>query len=169
MDQISHLYLMDERGGSTIHDTIRPAADLVIPTYYTVLGKIALEPIWNEVEFSGSFARSTLKNIIGFVPLGVCCYLFAFIGEWKRSILKILLVGFSVSITIESFQIFLPTRDSGTTDLLTNTLGTWIGILVCQWIGSSRLISYYLSLSDGFDVAVRGGQVSGARDNAKKG
>lgn len=149
LDHISHLYLMDERGGNTIHDKVKPVIELVIPTHYTVIGKLSLEPIWNEFEFSANFARSALKNIIGFVPLGICCYLFVLICEWKRPILKVILVGFSVSLTIEVLQILLPTRDSGMTDLITNTLGTWVGIRACQWIGPSRLISYYLTLSDG--------------------
>lgn len=148
-DNISHLYLMDERGGSTIHDKIRPEVDLVVPKHYTVLGKIALEPVWNEFEISRSFARSTLKNIIGFVPFGICFYLLLLISEWKRPVSMVLMAGFSLSLTIEVLQIFLPTRDSGTTDLITNTLGTWFGVLTCQLIGPFRIISYFLS-SNGY-------------------
>jgi hypothetical protein len=141
-EHVAAVYLLNEGRGNVIHNQIKPGIDLVIPEYYTVLGKLALEPVWKEFEVSRGYGSSLIKNIIGFVPLGFSFYLYLVARRQKRPALTTIIAGFLVSFTIEVLQIFLPTRDSGTTDLLTNTLGTWMGVLACRTIGPSWLLQY---------------------------
>jgi glycopeptide antibiotics resistance protein len=75
-----------------------------------------------------------LINIGGFIPLGfVFCAYFSSALHLKRTQLITILLGFTVSLAIEVLQGFIPTRASGMTDVITNTLGTTIGAMVFQW------------------------------------
>lgn len=130
-DRAVALYLFDERSGDIVHNHAGPGGELVIPGTYTVVDKILLEPFWDEYYPSWSYWTNILKNIAGFVPIGFCfCAYFALVRKARRAGLVTVVLGFAVSLTIEVLQGFLPTRDSGTTDLITNTLGTWIGVVL---------------------------------------
>ena len=121
------LYLFGEHDGNLVHNAVA-GPDLEIPAKYTVLDKIFLEPFWQEFSLSRSYLSAAVKNIIGFVPLGFCFYAYLAELRVKRAGLATVLLGTAVSVTIEVLQAYLPTRDSGTTDIFTNTLGTWIGV-----------------------------------------
>jgi len=124
------LYLFDEHAGNSIHSHTAASEDLNIPDTYAVVDKIALEPFWKEFDLSGSYWRGNVKNIVGFLPAGFCFYAYLVIARsTKRAMLAAVVLGALVSLTIEILQAFLPTRDSGTTDLITNTLGTYMGAL----------------------------------------
>ena len=136
------LYLFDEHSGNVVrnHSLINAAeaaGDLHIPETYEVIDKIALEPFWKEFNFSRGYWNGNFKNIIGFMPAGFCFFAYFTIARpVKRAVLITIFLGALVSLAIEVFQAHLPTRDSGTTDLITNILGTYLGVLCYRIIYS---------------------------------
>ena len=123
------LYLFAEHGGNVVHNAIRPGIDLYIPERYTLLHQVFLNPPWKEYKPGWDSWRDMLINIAGFIPLG-----FVFCGYWSlvrpisRPAFATIVLGFAVSLTIEILQSYLPTRSSGTTDLITNTFGSFVGV-----------------------------------------
>jgi VanZ family protein len=123
------LYLFNEHNGAVIHDQAGRGIDLQIPEKYQVVDKIVLEPFWTEFSMSRSYWSAVFKNVVGFVPLGAC--LFAWLSmslSPRRAALATITLGTTVSLTIEILQGFLPMRQSGMSDIITNTLGTSIGV-----------------------------------------
>jgi glycopeptide antibiotics resistance protein len=89
------------------------------------------EPFWNEFDPSWDYCWDLLINIVGFIPFGFVVSAYCSLaGGIKRPATVAILLGFMVSFTIEFCQAFLPTRNSGTTDLITNTFGTSLGVLL---------------------------------------
>jgi hypothetical protein len=125
-------YPFHERAGNVVHNQAGSGVNLYIPEKYTVLDKYFLEPFWKEFRMSRSTWRDIFKNIVGFVPFGACFFACLSAHQVRRAALATVLLGFLVSLTIEVLQAYLPTRDSGTTDLITNTLGTYLGVIVCR-------------------------------------
>src|SRR5262249_54769687 len=123
------LYLFDEHGGDAVHDRARSGVNLDIPEKYVVLDKVFLDPFWREFSMSRGYWRGVLKNIVGFIPFGCCFYARLSLRKVPRAALATVVLGTLVSLTIEILQGYLPTRNSGTTDLFTNTLGTYIGVI----------------------------------------
>lgn len=130
-DATQALYLFDERAGKTIRSKTGSGPELNIPETYTTLGQMFLESPWSEFKRDQGFWGAVFKNVIGFIPLGGCfCAYFTLVRQTRRAGLTTVVLGFAVSLTIELLQCFLPTRDSGAMDLITNTLGTYIGVLL---------------------------------------
>jgi hypothetical protein len=128
------LYLFNEGGGNVIHSQIASAPDLLIPERFLVVHKWFLEPFWKEFRSGWSYWKDVGINVAGFVPLGFFfCSYFSLVRRIEHPALVTIVVGFLVSLTIEVLQAFLPTRDSGTTDLITNTFGTTLGVNLYGW------------------------------------
>jgi hypothetical protein len=127
------LYLCDEGAGNVLHSHMNSGNDLHIPERYSVMDAPFLELPWDEFEPSWGYCKNVLINISGFVPLGFffCAY-FSSVRRLDRAVLATIVLGGVVSFAIEVLQAFLPTRNSGMTDIITNTLGTAIGAILCN-------------------------------------
>ena len=130
-EELVGFYSFDERSGRIIHNRAKRGPDLLIPASFEIGRKVMLEPFWKEYYPGVGYYEDLAVNIAGFMPLGFffAAYL-ARIGKMRQAALVTILIGFTVSLTIEILQAYIPTRDSGTTDLFTNTLGTAIGAQV---------------------------------------
>lgn len=82
-----------------------------------------------------SYWGAVVKNIIGFVPFGLCFCACLSAHKVRRAALATVTLGALTSLTIEVLQAYLPTRDSGMTDIITNTLGTYAGAVAWKALG----------------------------------
>lgn len=122
------LYRFDEGSGAAVHNFGRSDRDLEIPKNYFIMQPGFLVPFWREYHANWEYVQDVAINVFGLVPLGFCfCALFAWRIGVRHSLLYATILGFCVSLTIEILQAYMPTRISGTTDLITNTSGAALG------------------------------------------
>lgn len=129
---IAH-YAFGEGAGKIIHNTGGSAPNLYIPDVFRSLHKKFLMLPWEENQDKLDL-RDMVINIAGFVPFGFL--LFAYLSRhrrWNRAAILTILSGAAISLTIEILQAFIPSRSSGVTDIITNTLGTFLGVLLFGW------------------------------------
>jgi VanZ family protein len=127
-------YVFDEGKGRVVRNQLDPATNLLIPERFFVLNEQFLERPWDEYRPGWRYWKNVLVNIVGLVPLGFFFHAyFSAIPKIRRASWLTIALGFAVSLTIEVLQSFLPTRDSGMTDLFTNTFGTALGVVLCAW------------------------------------
>ncbi|HEY2119394.1 MAG TPA: VanZ family protein [Candidatus Acidoferrum sp.] len=122
------LYSFDERAGNAIHSSIASGPVLEIPRRFSIPHKAFLRPPWKDFEISWDYADDVLRNIAGFVPLGfLLCAYWSMTRPPQRALLYTIIAGGLLSFTIEVLQFFIPQRNSGITDIITNTLGAALG------------------------------------------
>jgi len=127
-------FRFDEGKGHVVHNQVDPSTNLLIPERFFVFHEQFLELPWDEFQAGWHYWRNVAINVVGFIPLGFFFQAyFSAVGKIKRATRLTIVLGFLVSLTIEVLQAFLPTRDSGVTDLITNTFGTALGATLCVW------------------------------------
>ena len=119
-----------KRKGNVVRNEVDSSTNLLIPERFFVLHPEFLERPWDEYRPGWSYWKNIAINVVGFIPLGFFFYAyFSQIRKCEHSAAFTIVLGFAVSLTIEVLQAFLPTRDSGMTDLITNTFGTAVGVM----------------------------------------
>lgn len=90
-----------------------------------------LNDIYNETIIKGDvifFLINIVGNTLLFVPIGICIPLL-----WNISYGKVMLIGFLYTLFIELTQMFMP-RVSDVDDLILNSFGVFIGILIHKYL-----------------------------------
>jgi hypothetical protein len=124
------LYVFDEKVGKRVFDHAGGNNTLKIPYRMHMLKKKILFPSHATLKFDRGFYIDSIINFLGFIPLGfILSATFVKIGGTfeKRNLLIAVLFCFVVSLFIEIFQAWIPTRDSYILDLIFNTFGGLTG------------------------------------------
>jgi hypothetical protein len=135
------VYLFNEKGGKRAFDHAGEKYDLEIPSRMQILDKNVLSLTWNRLNFDSRFIRDIIINLIGFIPLGF--FLNAtFVkagGSFKRhGVLITIVLCFTVSLSIETLQAWMPSRSSDCLDLVLNTLGALLGVMIFRFLLTDR-------------------------------
>jgi len=132
------LYSFTERKGREINNAVASAPDLEIPKNFEIPQKALLASPRKEFEPSRGYVKDLLQNIAGFVPLGFVFYSYLVSTRSPgKAILYAIVTAGTLSFTIEVLQAYIPQRNSGTTDIITNSLGAAIGA-VLAWSSAAR-------------------------------
>ncbi len=123
------VYRFNERTGTVVRNDVDASTNLTIPTRYFVLHPEFLSLPWHHYHPNFAYWEDVAVNIAGFIPFGfLLSSYFSQEHPVRNPMLLVIALGFFTSLFIEVSQAFLPTRDSGVNDLITNTLGTAIGV-----------------------------------------
>jgi VanZ family protein len=131
-DEPVSFYIFDEHSGTLAHDSVGDH-HLLIPSRFKVLKKTILVPPWEDFRFTRSYLMDVLTNILGFIPFGFFFSTYLWMRK-PRSIFRLLItttvIAGCMSLSIELIQVYLPTRSSQLTDVITNILGAALGVIL---------------------------------------
>nr|WP_319489711.1 VanZ family protein [uncultured Caproiciproducens sp.] len=125
-----------------IFKTLESPMDLFTGNHpdFRSLNLIPFKDIWDSNLSVSSNKTSIIGNIILFVPLGVLLKLL--LSEPKYNMLKSVLIVLTTSLLIEITQYIARIGVSDINDLILNTAGGFIGILISalliKWVGKNR-------------------------------
>jgi len=105
----------------------------MIPEKFTPFKRVILTSPWEDFKLDRSYLKDVVINFFGFIPFGFFFLALLWnpikLKKFRMSIL-VILSGGGLSLIIELIQSNFPTRSSSFTDLIFNTLGTVVGIII---------------------------------------
>jgi VanZ family protein len=126
-------YVFSEHAGRKVYNAVPFAPSLAIPESFNVPHKMFLRSAVKEFHPDHRYVADVLINIAGFVPLGLILSVYFSLTRLRSAaVLYAALVGASLSFTVEVLQFYIPRRMSGTTDIITNTLGAFLGAVLVR-------------------------------------
>jgi VanZ family protein len=127
------MYPFNEGKGTTVHNEINANDTLAIPERFKPLQRKILSPFLSGYHWNTSSVQDIITNVLGFIPFG---FFFSALllktTRLKRLSIYLIIVslGTGLSFTIELIQAYLPTRDSSLTDVVMNSAGTLLGVVI---------------------------------------
>lgn len=95
---------------------------------------------------------NVVGNILLFIPLGFCIPLFF---NTKNKLSKVILYGFTASLTIEVLQIFTPFNTTDIDDIIFNTFGSILGFIIFnifyRIFKNTKIEEFIKNISSSFD------------------
>lgn len=127
------MYAFNKEHDSQIHNLADDKNHLVIPSTFTPLARKLPVPSRDDFKFSRGLVSDVIINVFGFIPFGFCMAIYLIKNKHLHrgsAYMVAILSGACLSLIIEITQIYLPTRHSSSLDLVCNTAGAVLGILV---------------------------------------
>ena len=135
------LYRFDDAPGTRIADHSGRGHHLRMPDRMTILTKEFLTAPFASEGDRPSLLQDMIINIAGFVPLGFLLGALTRRGRGRplrTRLVWVMLTCGALSLSIELAQAWIPTRSSQMLDLILNTLGAGVGVLLQAALGPLR-------------------------------
>ena len=109
---------------------------LEIPSSMQILEKKFLSLTRDGLGFDSGFIQDIILNLVGFIPFGfvlIATFVKAGFTFKKHGVIIVIALCFIVSLIIEIVQAWMPSRSSHFLDLVLNTLGAFIGVIIYRF------------------------------------
>ncbi len=114
---------------------------IVVPKQLVPLKAKMLTPPWDDFRMEWRYALDMIVNLLGFIPLGISLsLLLSCVFSFRRYRYLVCILCFLTSLLIETSQAYLITRTSQMSDLILNSWGGVLGVVV--YVILRRLILY---------------------------